>query len=463
MFPNPQSALPLPPRPSLERYRKIAKDLVKVCRAVPSAEADAASREEQGAVFEAWAQDWIEDLIRLCGLRIEPGLPVRVESWITGVAGFAQHKLANHGPRSCALADAQFVIARSHGFESWPKFVRCLEALEQSASGDTRFEAAADAIVGGDAADLMRLVRENAGLVWARSAREHGATLLHYAAANGVEGYRQRTPKNIAEIARMLLDAGAEVDATMQVYGGAHTTLGLAATSANPERAGVMEELLRTLLEYGAKIGDSLVLACLNNGRAGAAEFIASRVARLSLPEAAGVGQLDRVEAYFASDGSQQAGVSEEQRQQAFLLASAFGRDAVVTFLLRQSPNSEDLIRSSDRDGHTALHRAVIGGHPGTVRLLLEWNAPLEGENRYGGTPLGQALWSAAHGGDADVYVAILEALTAAGAKLPERHVPVNARVNAWLEAWLEQRGSKAEPEWHWYGEAPLRQRRGES
>ena len=32
MFPNPQSALPLPPRPSLERYRKIAKDLVKACR-----------------------------------------------------------------------------------------------------------------------------------------------------------------------------------------------------------------------------------------------------------------------------------------------------------------------------------------------------------------------------------------------------------------------------------------------
>jgi len=33
VFPNPQDALPLPSRPSLEQYRKLAKDLVKACRA----------------------------------------------------------------------------------------------------------------------------------------------------------------------------------------------------------------------------------------------------------------------------------------------------------------------------------------------------------------------------------------------------------------------------------------------
>jgi hypothetical protein len=75
----------------------------------------------------------------------------------------------------------------------------------------------------------------------------------------------------------------------------------------------------------------------------------------------------------------------------------------------------------------------------------------LEAVNSYGGDGVGQALWSAAHGGDAEAYIAILEALTDAGAKLPERHVPVNARVDAWLEA----QGSHAEPGWHWYGEKP--------
>ena len=29
MYPNPQDALPLPPRPNLEQYKKLAKDLVK--------------------------------------------------------------------------------------------------------------------------------------------------------------------------------------------------------------------------------------------------------------------------------------------------------------------------------------------------------------------------------------------------------------------------------------------------
>jgi len=60
-------------------------------------------------------------------------------------------------------------------------------------------------------------------------------------------------------------------------------------------------------------------------------------------------------------------------------------------------------------------------------------------------------MWSAAHGGDPDVYISILELLFAAGTKIPERHVPVNERI----DAWLEQHGSRAEPNWYWYGEKP--------
>lgn len=64
---------------------------------------------------------------------------------------------------------------------------------------------------------------------------------------------------------------------------------------------------------------------------------------------------------------------------------------------------------------------------------------------REGRMALGQALWSAAHGGDPDVYIAILDALRAAGAGIPERHIPVNRRV----DAWLAQHGSQAEAAWH--------------
>ena len=48
----------------------------------------------------------------------------------------------------------------------------------------------------------------------------YAATLLHYVGANGVEGYRQQSPPNAVAIARLLLDAGAEVDAFAGMYGG---------------------------------------------------------------------------------------------------------------------------------------------------------------------------------------------------------------------------------------------------
>jgi hypothetical protein len=85
--------------------------------------------------------------------------------------------------------------------------------MPDDASNDAIFEAAADAIVDGDLATLGRLLSENPGLVRARSSRAHRATLLHYVSANGVEDFRQKTPANIVDVTRTLLDAGAEVDA----------------------------------------------------------------------------------------------------------------------------------------------------------------------------------------------------------------------------------------------------------
>ena len=448
MFPPPQSALPLPPRPSLERYRKIAKDLVKACKA--ASESTVADTGPDWA--ENWASTWIDALVRLSGLSLEPQLPVRVQSWIDGVAEFARRQLLRDlrdpaSGRRCALADAQFVIARSHGFESWPKFARYLEALAVSQSSESRFEAAADAIVAGDIVTLERLLNEAPGLIQAQSMREHGATLLHYVSANGVEGYRQKTPRNIVAIAGILLRAGADVDATANVYGGGSTTLGLVATSVHPERAGVQDELLETLLEHGAKIPSSTVRVCLANGRAAAAQYLSPRCAQLSLDEAAGVGRLDLVEAWFAEDGALRGGATPEQLRDGFLFACQFGRDPVVVFLIGVGVD----LAAQDDHGQTALHHAVIGGHLETVKLLLEHKPPLEATNVYGGTVLEQALWSAAHGGDAEAYISILEALVSAGARLPERHVPVNARV----DAWLEEHGSHTEPGWYWFGEKP--------
>jgi ankyrin repeat protein len=423
MFPNPQDALPLPASPSLERYKKIAKELVAACKS-----------DDEKAIAE-WARQWVEGLIRLSGVTFNRDLPANAGQWIDNVEVFARRTLRE----KCTLTAAQFVIARSHGFESWPKFAKHLQ------TSTSRFEQAADAIVSGDIETLRRLLREQPDLVRARSTREHGATLLHYVSANGVEGYRQRTPPNIVEIADLLLDAGAEVDATADVYGGGCTALGLTATSVHPEKAGVQEALLQTLLDRGASVDQSIVSSCLENGRPRAAEFLANRGARVGLKEAAGLGRLDLVQKMCgggrprppAAEGGRRH--TDEELQEAFRYACAYGNRSVVELLFEKGVD----LAAHGGDGQTPLHWAVITGHLEIVKFILQYHPPLEAMNMYGGTVLGQALWSAAQGGDPDRYIAILEALLNAGAKIPERHVPVNPRV----DAWLAEHGSRAEAE----------------
>jgi len=362
MGPSPHSALPLVPRPNLEAYRKIAKDLVK------------AWKPDNPAAVREWAERWA------------------ATSQVDDIAQFA-------AARGRTLTGAQFVVARLHGFESWPKFAKHVTALAASGSPVSRFEAAADSISDGELATLNRLLGEEPELVRACSTREHGATLLHYISANGVEDFRQRTPPNVVEIAAALLDAGAEVDTPANVYGGGCTALDLTATSIHPERAGVLEALLDLLLGRGARIGPNAVNDALANGRAQAAGFLAGRGAPLDFAAAAGLGRLDLARALFPA-------ATEDQRRNGLLYASQYGRNEVIEFLIE---NGADLA-VHDANGQTPLHWAVIGGHLDTVEMLLRHNPPLEAKNGYGGTVYGQALWSGAPD-------AIVEALLAAGAR----------------------------------------------
>ena len=446
MFPNSQDAFPLPQRPNLERYKKLAKELVKACRS-----------KNEDAIRE-WAEKWVAALIRQSGIHFVRPLSVVTSTWTDRVEEFVQRKVTEQDGR-CRLADAQFIIARSHGFESWVKFSKHLSALAQKASTIARFEAAADAIVKGDIKTLQRLLRDDPHLIRARSTREHRATLLHYVSANGVEGYRQKTPKNIVAVTEVLLKAGAEVDAEADVYGGGATTLGLVATSIHPYQARVQNPLMQVLLDHGAQIDhqtaggnqENSVMAALDNGRPAAAAYLADRGARLNLLSAAGVGRLDVVKSYFNEDGTRKAKTSQKQVQRAFLYACTWGQTNVVEFLLDKGV---DLDTGGD-GGQTPLHCAAIGGQLSTMKLLLKFNPQLELRNMYGGTVLGQTLWSAAHGGNSKVYAEIIETLIAAGANIPPRHVPVNKRIDDLLRRY----GSEPEPTWYWYGEKPRRRK----
>ena len=148
------------------------------------------------------------------------------------------------------LADAQFLIAGAHGFENWAEFAESSRANhERISSGSERpgIRGSVDAVVTGDIATLESLLRQQPDLVRARSARIHRATLLHYVAANGVEDFRQKTPPNAVAVARVLLEAGAEVDAIANTYGGgkAQTTMNLLVSSTHPAEPGFRERSSR--------------------------------------------------------------------------------------------------------------------------------------------------------------------------------------------------------------------------
>src|SRR5713226_2387066 len=151
------------------------------------------------------------------------------------------------------LEDAQVVVAQEYGFEKWADVAEFTDAVQRDGSV-ARFEAAVEAVVLGDLAALRSMLAEHPELVCARSTRRHHATLLHYVAANGVESERQKTPANAVEVAKLLLDAGAEPDALADMYDHQCTTMSMLVSSCHPDKAGLQIALAELLLDYGAAL-----------------------------------------------------------------------------------------------------------------------------------------------------------------------------------------------------------------
>ncbi|HVK96644.1 MAG TPA: ankyrin repeat domain-containing protein [Flavisolibacter sp.] len=311
---------------------------------------------------------------------------------------------------------AKQIILKEHQFKSLTSFQLFRQHLQEHSYVGT-FEKAVEAVIYGDLNTLKYLIKEKPGLCYQRSRRLHHCTLLNYIGANGFEYFRQKTPDNAVEVARLLLSAGATVDAVADLYGGT-TTLGLVATSIHPYNAGVQKELIDILLEHGANpqiaIASSykngrLIASCIANSRLPAAIHLAQKGINTDLEEAAGIGDLERVTSYFNGSGLIN-GATEQQRDAGFSWACGFGHMDVVRFMLEKGLNLNVTI-----DGMTALHRAVTNGHLDVVELLLSRSAPLEVENSYGGSVLDNALW-AAYNTPAPAHPVIIKKLIDAGA-----------------------------------------------
>src|SRR5713226_1825419 len=116
----------LPSRPSLEQYRKQAKDLLKTHKSG------------------------------------DPAALLRIRQHHPRVSKLPDAELRT---ARFVLADAQLVIAREHGVESWPKFAEHLEAMNRESSADAIWKSAENAVITGDAATLERLLRDHGSML----------------------------------------------------------------------------------------------------------------------------------------------------------------------------------------------------------------------------------------------------------------------------------------------------------
>src|SRR5205823_2464921 len=185
-----------------------------------------------------------------------------------------------------------------YGFATWADLAEFADAVRRDGPV-RRFEAAVDAVIFGDVAALRSMLGEHPDLVRARSPRRHRATLLHYVAANGVEGCRQKTPVNAVEVAKILLDAGAEPDVLADMYDEKCTTMSMLVSSSHPAEAGLQVALAETLLDYGASLDGggskwrSPLMTALAFGYSDTAEMLARRGAPIdTVAAAAGLGRV---------------------------------------------------------------------------------------------------------------------------------------------------------------------------
>jgi ankyrin repeat protein len=450
------SSASLPPAPSLEQLRKQAKELLRAHRAGDPAAAARVAAHDPGEPLKLSGAQHV--VAREHGFPSWPRLKAYVErvaahgpdlqhayhedlDYYEGRA-YGLHASARDGTTGAVAAferwsaplteaGARAVVARQHGFASWPALRRHVAGLRDSGEPFARAYRAVEAhdvdglraqletfpdlatAVGTNGNDLLgmagatcdeRLVRVllDAGADPARG-NAHGWTPLHQA------GY-----SNLPLLARMLLDEGAAVDVSARGDGG--TPLIVALFWGH-------REVTEVLAERGVHPGN--------------------------LRAAAGLGRLDLVEELVAPDGRLAPAASahrvyyrphsgfpdwrasddpQEVLDEALAWAARSDRVAVLEPLVARGARPEaDVYRGS------ALMWAAACGRTAAVRRLLELGADPSGRSTFGGPTHGEGvtpLHLAAQDGHLDTVRALLDA----GADPRARDANFDATPDGWAE-----------------------------
>jgi ankyrin repeat protein len=285
-----------------------------------------------------------------------------------------------------ALSDAQLTIAREYGFASWARlstFVReaspsDLERPHHERIADLRFRQAVELLDDGNVEGLRRLLADVPSLATQRVYFEGGnyfrePSLLEFVAENPVR--HDGLPPNIVDVARAILEAGAQSDHRL-----VQSTLSLVSSGRVARECGVQIALVNILCDYGAN-PDAAVGSALGHGEFEAVNALIARGASVDLRVAAATGRLEEARTTATT-------ASAEDRHFGFALATQFGHAAIVKLLLDLGENPNRFNPQGAHSHSTPLHQAAFAGHDDTVRLLVEHGARLDIKDiLWAGTP----------------------------------------------------------------------------
>ena len=280
--------------------------------------------------------------------------------------------------RKLSLADAQLVLAREYGFPSWAALKDRLQIARRVArfTPHPRFAEALDALRGGDAVRLRQVITEDPALVRARANLDPrhgyftGAMLLHYVAAN--PGWDVPVPENIVEIARVLLEAGADANAST-LAGPGGTTLGLVATSHQASEANISGPLIDLLLEYGATVDvdrPDVLYGSLANYGIRAAERLIELGAKPDVCAAAALGRMELLRSMFDGDGRLRADARPRRGRTVLTERDAIGLALLFAYVSDRADAVDFLL---EKDGNWNM----IGVNNGTVLHRAAWDLSL--------------------------------------------------------------------------------------
>jgi ankyrin repeat protein len=184
-------------------------------------------------------------------------------------------------------------------------------------------------------------------------------------------------PNNIVEVAKVLLEAGAEPTAVNE-------TLGLVCSGCIARECHVQLPLIDLLCDYGADPASALQTAAVH-GEFEALNALVGRGARITLGVAAALGDFEKALRLLPDS-------DPEERHRALALASQFGHAAIVQALLDAGEDPDRYNPVGFHSHATPMHQAALAGHEGIVRLLVERGARVDLRDLlWQGTPAGWA------------------------------------------------------------------------